>query len=128
MSHRSRISSLGRITLAYLLALQALLGAFAGPAAAATPNGFDPSLVLCRTATGEPQNQGSDRDGAAPPHCVVMCLSGACAAGDPPAAITAEVEFQAPRVRAAALPALADAAVGALLPPAVNARGPPSIV
>ena len=128
MSHRSRTSSLGRIALAYLLALQALLSAFAGHAAAATPNGFDPSLVLCRTAAGESQNQGSDRDGTVPPHCVVMCLSGVCAAGDPPATIGAEVKFQPLRGRATSLPAFADADVAALLQPAVHARGPPSIV
>ena len=128
MSQRSRTSSLGRIALAYLLALQALLGAFAGHAVAAIPNGFDPSLVLCRTAAAEPQNQGSDHDGVAPPHCVVMCLSGVCAAGDPPATISAEVKFQPLRGRATSLPAFADADVTALLQPAAHARGPPSIV
>jgi hypothetical protein len=110
------------------MALQALLGAFAGHAATATPNGFDPSLVLCRTAAGEPQNQGSDRDGAVPPHCVVMCLSGVCAAGDPPATISAEAEFQPLRGRARSLPAFADGDVTPLPNPTVNARGPPSIV
>lgn len=128
MSHRSHLSSLGRVALAYLVALQALLGAFAGHAAAATPRGFDPSLVLCRTAASDPQNQGSDRDGAVPPHCVVMCLSGACAAGDPPATVKDEADFQPPRGRATSLAAFADADIAALLPPAVNARGPPSIV
>lgn len=126
MRHRSLSSRLARIAVAYVLALQALLGVWAGHAAAAEPNAFDPSLTLCRTtAAGETSN--SDRDGALPQHCAVMCLSGACASADPPVVASVMVEFQPLRSRAAAIPVVHDATAGTLLHLGVSARGPPSI-
>ena len=126
MSRRSRPLSLARIALAYLVALQALLGAWVGHAAAAT-DAFDPSLVLCRTASGEPQNQDTDRKGAVPLHCVVMCLNGACAGGDPPAMAGAAVEFQPLHGRTIFFVSVADADVTSPPYAGVNARGPPQV-
>ena len=128
MSCRSRPLSLARIALAYLVALQALLGAWAGHAAAAATDAFDPSLVLCRTASGEPQNQDTDRNGAVPLHCVVMCLSGVCAGGDPPAMVGAAVEFQPLHGRTIFFAPVTDADVTPLPHAGVNARGPPQVV
>lgn len=126
MRRRSLPSRLARVALAYLLALQALLGVWAGHAAAAEPDAFDPSLTLCRTtATGETQK--SDRDAALPQHCAVMCLGGACTSADPPAVASAEVEFLPLRTGAVAIPAVHDVAAGTLLHLGVSARGPPSI-
>jgi hypothetical protein len=126
MRVRSLTSRLARVALAYVVALQALLGVWAGHAAAAESNGFDPSLTLCRTAaTGETQK--SDRDSALPQHCAVMCLSGACASADPPVVASAEVEFLPLRTRAVAIPVVRDAAGGTLPHLGVSARGPPSI-
>lgn len=115
---------LARVALAYVLALQALLGAFAGSAAAADTRSFDPSLSLCRTiAGGEPQQSG-DHPAS---HCAVMCVSGACAAGDPPAAAGAAIEF--PQLRATSISVLAadDHRGSSALRPGLSARGPPSI-
>lgn len=126
MRRRSLSSRLARVALAYLLALQALLGVWVGHAAAAEPNGFDPSLTLCRTTVGG-ETQKSDRDGALPQHCAVMCLSGACASADPPVVVSAEIEFLPLRTRVAAIPVVRDAAGGTLPHLGVSARGPPSI-
>jgi hypothetical protein len=126
MRRRSLTSNLGRVALAYLLALQTLLGAWVGHATAATSNAFDPSLTLCRTA-GAGETQKSDRDGIVPAHCAVMCLSAACGGSAPPALVSAEVEFLPQRVHAVSLPAAADAVGGKLLHRGLNARGPPSI-
>jgi hypothetical protein len=126
MRRRSPTFRLAHVALAYVVALQALLGVWASHAAAAESNGFDPSLTLCRTAaTGEAQK--SDRDAALPQHCAVMCLSGACASADPPVVGSAEVEFLPLRTRAVAIPAIRDAAGGTLPHLGVSARGPPSI-
>ena len=56
-----------------------------------------------------------------------MCLSAACGGGDPPALISAEVEFLPQRAHAVSLLAAADAAVSKLQHRGLNARGPPSI-
>jgi hypothetical protein len=126
MRRRSLTSRLARVALAYLLALQALLGAWAGHAAAAAPDGFDSSLTLCRTAAAG-DTQKSDRDAVLPQHCAVMCLSGACASGDPPPIGSAEAEFLPLRTRAVAISAVPAVAGGTLPNSGVNARGPPSI-
>ena len=119
-------TKLARIALAYALALQALLGAWAGHAGAAHSQALDPASVLCRTlAAGEAQQS---RDETVPaPHCAVMCLSGACAAADPPIAASVAAEFSPPRFASISIPNtrndLAPLAPGGGL----NARGPPSI-
>src|SRR5215213_2920239 len=122
MRRRSLTSTLARVALAYVLALQTLLGVWAGHAAASTPNAGDPSLTLCGTAAGG-ETQNSDRDAILPSHCAVMCLSGACADGNPLALTGTAVEFLPPQTRAIALPAAA-AAVGGVLHVGVSARGP----
>jgi hypothetical protein len=126
MRRRSLSSRLARVALAYLLALQALLGVWAGHAAAAQREGFDPSLTLCRT-TAAGESQKSDRDAALPQHCAAMCLSGACASADPPVVVGADVEFQPLRTSVVAISVGHDAASGTLLHLGVSARGPPSI-
>ena len=122
----SLTSRLARIALAYALALQALLGAFAGVAAAAGSGGFDPALSLCRTIINGEQHPSDDRDGPLT-HCAVMCLSGACAGGDPPASASAAIDF--PPLLVAPLVWVAvdhqDATPAFLF--GLNARGPPSI-
>jgi hypothetical protein len=117
---------LARIALAYALALQTLLGAFAGLAVAANSGSIDPALTLCRTvADGEAQQPG---DGNAPvTHCALMCLSGACAAGDPPAAASATMEFPPLRAAFASVPATDNHCSSPGLRSGLNARGPPSI-
>lgn len=115
-----------RLALAYALAMQALLGAWVGHAAAANSQSLDPSLSLCRTlAAGETQQSGDD--GAAGPHCAVMCLSGACGAGDPPAAASVAAEFSPPRIAYASIPNVRDPFPSAALGHGLNARGPPPI-
>jgi hypothetical protein len=126
---RRRISlkaKLVRIALAYALALQALLGVFAGLAVAGESRSFDPSLSLCRTSASEEPQQSDDH--AIPSlHCAVMCLSGACTGGDPPAAAGTALEF--PLVRAArfSVAAVDDCCLSRVLRFGLNARGPPSI-
>lgn len=117
---------LARIALAYALALQALLGAFAGLAVAANSRGIDPALSLCRTVIdGGAQRSGN---GEAPvTHCALMCLSGACAAGDPPAAASASVEFPPLRAAFLSVPATDDHCSPPSLRSGLSARGPPSI-
>src|SRR5262245_34291884 len=102
-----------RLFLAYALALQALLGAWAGalPAAAAA---IDPSSSLCRSDASASQTG----DHTAPGHCVVMCLSGACASGEPPASIVVATEY-AP----ASLAVLLDPDVPTAFPPAAPGDG-----
>jgi hypothetical protein len=126
MRRRSLTSTLARVALAYVLALQTLLGVWAGHAAASTPNAANPSLTLCRTVAGG-ETQNSDRDAILPSHCAVMCLSGACADGSPPALIGAAAAFLPLHTRAISLPAAAAAVGGTLLHVGVSARGPPSI-
>lgn len=125
MHRRSLTSSLARAALAYLVALQALLGAWAGHAMAAGPNAFDPLLTLCRTAAAG-ETQQSDRDAVVPAHCAVMCLSGACADGSAPAVIGTAMAFLPLQGGSIAL-TTADVIGGAALLSGAYARGPPSI-
>jgi heme A synthase len=119
-------SRLARIALAYVLALQGVLGAWAvHTAAASTPT--DPSLTLCRIIANADTQPSSD-DAARGLHCVAMCLSGACSAGDPPATVSTEAEFSGARTTAISILFGRDhlRPTELLVPP--NARGPPSIV
>ena len=119
---------LARIALAYVLALQALLGALAGSAAAAIPLSIDPALSLCRTIVDGGTQPSGDGDRDSPvTHCALMCLSSACAAGDPPAAAGASVEFPPRRAASVSRPATDDHCRPPGLPVGLNARGPPSI-
>lgn len=117
---------IGRLALAYALALQALLGAWASTAVAAGHR-FNPAPSLCRTlAAGETPT--GDAGGAERIHCVLMCLSGACGGVGPPAASGVAFVF-APLRSVDLLPAIVlDGrrllAQGGWL----TARGPPSIV
>jgi hypothetical protein len=123
---KSRLESrLARAALAYLLALQAVLGAWAGQATASTS--IDPALTLCRTTpSGDAQQTGGD---AAPgAHCAAMCLSGACGAGDPPASVSTEAEFANVRAAAIAIRFGRDRLAAAEFHVTLHARGPPSIV
>ena len=119
-------SRLGRIALAYLLALQAVLGAWAVHTAAASTL-VDPSLTLCRIIANS-DTQPSGDDTALGPHCVAMCLSGACGAGDPPATVRSEAEFAGSRTTAISVLFGRDHSRPTELHVAPNARGPPSIV
>jgi hypothetical protein len=118
---------LARAALAYLLALQAVLGVWAAHPAAATSLSIDLSVTLCRTtASGDAQQSGDD---AAPrAHCVAMCLSGACGAGDPPGAVATHVEFTAVRATAISILFGRDRLHATKRHVALNARGPPPIV
>lgn len=126
MPRRSRLTSrLGSVALAYLLALQALLGAWVGHSGSGT-FAFDPSLTICRTAVaGDMQKSGGEQ--GTPAHCLVMCLSGTCGAGDPPATVAAVVEPPVPRTGAVSLPAAGDRVASAAQHVPLNARGPPSV-
>lgn len=118
--------TLARIALAYAIALQALLAAFVGPLAAAGSGSFDPSLVLCRTiSTGDVQPaEDRSRSGG---HCTAMCLTGVCAASDPPATASVQVEFPPRLAAAVSIAAAGDRPLPATLAPGLRARGPPSI-
>jgi hypothetical protein len=119
-------SRLATIALAYLLALQAVLGAWAAHTAAAA-SAADPTLTLCRTtASGDAQQ--SDDDAAGGAHCVAMCLSGACGAGDPPAAASTELEFPIQPTWAVSISVGRDRLHAAEFHLPRNARGPPSTV
>lgn len=115
--------TLTRIALAYVIALQALLGSWAGSAVAAYSLSFDPSLVLCRATGGDAQSPVHG-DGMNQ-HCAMMCLSGGCAAGGPPAAVSASVTFPLPLV--VAVPSAGDQLLPVRLTGGLHARGPPSI-
>ena len=118
MSFRAKLA---RLAIAYALALQALLGVWAGVASA---HAIDPSQSLCRTlAAGDAQQS----DEAAPTHCLVMCLSGGCAAGDAPVLVSVATEYAAPR---AAVSTRDDRQTVRSPEPlsALSARGPPPIV
>jgi len=126
MRRRSRLTiRLGSVAVAYLLALQALLGAWVGHAGSA-PGAFDRSLTLCRTAVSG-ETQKSDGETGTPAHCAVMCLSGTCGAGDPPTTVAVVVEPLAPRADASAIQAVSDRVNAAAQHVALNARGPPTI-
>lgn len=120
-------AKLSRISLAYVLALQALLGVWAGHAgAAASPTSLDPALALCRTlANGTAPQSGDETAPAA--HCAVMCLSGVCGAGDPPATLAIAVDFPPPRIATVSMSSTRHPL--AVLAPGrgLNARGPPQI-
>ena len=117
-----------RLALAYVLAMQALLGAWAGHAAAANSLSLDPSLSLCRTAATADARQSDDNGApAAPPHCAAMCVSGSCGAGNPPAAVSVATEFSPPRMAYASIPDVRDTFPSAAPGHGLNARGPPSI-
>lgn len=118
-------SRLARAALAYLLALQAVLGAWAGQAAASTS--IDPALTLCRTTPSGGAQQSGD-DAAPRAHCVAMCLSGACGAGDPPASVSTETKFASFRTAAISIRFGRDRLPATEFHVALNARGPPSIV
>jgi hypothetical protein len=117
---------LARIALAYAVALQALLGVFAGLAVAGESRSFDPSLSLCRTSAGGESQQSGDHENPGP-HCAAMCLSGACAGGDPPAAASVAIEFLALRTVSVSVGAVDDCCLPRVLRFGLNARGPPSI-
>jgi hypothetical protein len=123
---RGAKSRLMRLALAYLLAMQALLGAWAGHAAAANSRSLDSSLSLCRTLAAGEMPQSVD-DGAPRPHCAAMCLTGACAAGDPPAAVRVAFEFSPPRIAYVSTSDVRDTFPSAAPGRGLNARGPPSI-
>jgi hypothetical protein len=118
-SFKSRLAALA---FAYAIALQALLGAWAGIASAHSIEA-DASRSLCRTlATGEAQ----PTDDAAPVHCAVMCLSGVCAGGDPPASVSVAIDYAPLRI---ASPFSDDRQTIRANAPfsARSARGPPTI-
>ncbi|MDQ8728833.1 hypothetical protein [Bradyrhizobium sp. LHD-71] len=112
--------------LAYALALQALLGAWVGQAAAASSASLDPAAALCRTLAGDDTPQSGDEHAPAA-HCALMCLTGVCAAGDPPATLAMSIDFPAGGIVLGSMPdigrLLATLAPGGGL----NARGPPQI-
>jgi hypothetical protein len=122
----SLTSKLARIALAYALALQALLGAFAGVAAAAGSDGFDPALSLCRTIVNDERQPSTDHDGPVA-HCAVMCLTGVCAAGDPPVSASSAIEFPPFLVASLVRFAMDNQDASPALFHGPNARGPPSI-
>ena len=113
---------LAALALAYAVALQALLGAWVGIASAhSVEDGA--SLLLCRTlAVGEAPRS----DGTAPVHCVVMCLSGVCADGDPPALASVATEY-APQPVAPIFGDDRETIRSIGLVSARSARGPPTI-
>lgn len=114
-----------RLALAYALALQALLGTWAG-ASAAADQGFDPARSLCRTlAAGDTQHDDSS---AIPgPHCALMCLSAACGAAGPPATFSVGIEFALLRLAGIIVVAVLDGRPASALGGLINARGPPQI-
>jgi hypothetical protein len=121
----SLTSRLARLALAYAIALQTLLGAFAGVAAASSDR-FDPALSLCRTIINDEQAPADDHDGPLT-HCAVMCLAGVCAAGDPPASASAAITFPPVLVTSLVWVAIDHPDVSPALLFGLNARGPPSI-
>jgi hypothetical protein len=116
-------SRLARLAVAYAIALQGLLGAWSGVASAHSVE-RDASLSLCRTlAAGD----AAPSDGAAPNHCVVMCLSGACGGSNPPMPMSVATEYAAPQI--AVLSGDDHQTTRSIAPfSALSARGPPTIV
>lgn len=114
-----------RVLLAYVLALQALLGAWAGVAQAGSLD-FDPTLSLCRTASTV-NSQPSDGSHSRPAHCAVMCLSGGCGSAEPPAGAVAVLEY--PLALAGMEPAYRSAPTVrvSISIHGLRARGPPSL-
>ena len=115
--------TLTRITLAYLVALQTLLGSFGGSAVAGNSLVLDPSVALCRAAGGD--MQPLDQGDGAKPHCAVMCLSGGCAAGGSTPAVSASVEFPVSLV--VSVSPAGDRLSPVTLTCGLYARGPPLI-
>lgn len=115
-----------RLALAYVLAMQALLGVWAGHAAAANSQLLDPSISLCRTAAAV-DAQRSDDSRAPASHCAAMCLSGSCGAGNPPVAVSVATEFAPPHLAYASIPHVRDTFPFGAPGHGLNARGPPSI-
>jgi hypothetical protein len=116
-------SKLVRVALAYAIALQALLGAFAGLALA---DAQDPRLSLCRTIASDEAPQSGDHS-VPGSHCAVMCSSGACAAGEPPATAGVALEFVPAQAASVFALAVDDRGSPPALRSGLNARGPPSI-
>jgi hypothetical protein len=116
-------SRLARLALAYAIALQAVLGAWVAVASAHNVD-LDASLSLCRTlASGDAQQS----DEALPTHCAAMCLSGACAGGNPPSPASVATEYAPPRI--ATFSSDDRESVRSIAPlSALGARGPPAIV
>jgi hypothetical protein len=114
---------LARLAIAYAIALQGLLGAWAG-IASAHDFARDASMSLCRTLAAD---DAREPDGAAPTHCAVMCLSGACSNGASPTPVSVATEYAPPRL--AYVPGDERETVRLIAPlSALSARGPPSIV
>jgi hypothetical protein len=119
---RSLKSRLARLAVAYAIALQGLLGAWGGVGPAHSVE-RDAMRSLCRTLAAD----DAPSDQTTPVHCVVMCLSGACSTGAPPAPATVTTEY-APRYVAAFF-ADEREAISSIAPRSVlGARGPPTIV
>jgi len=115
------LSSFSKAVLAYLVALQALLGVWAAPFATAS---FDPSLTLCRTLADGEKKSG---DTGTPSHCVAMCVSGVCSS-DAPTLASATMEFSPADATSIVRMAAEDGPSSRTLPgSSLGARGPPSI-
>lgn len=114
-----------RVLLAYVLALQALLGAWAGVAQAGSP-GFDPALSLCRTALVD-DSQPADSTHDRPAHCAVMCLSNGCGSADPPAAAVTALDYPIALAETGRAIRSAPAVLVSVSTLALRARGPPSL-
>lgn len=114
-----------RVLLAYVLALQALLGAWAGVAQAGSLS-FDPALSLCRTASIA-DSQPVDGSDSRPAHCAVMCLSGGCGSAEPPAAAVAVFEYPLTLAETQQAYRLAPVVRVSVSSHGLSARGPPSL-
>jgi hypothetical protein len=115
-----------RLLLAYLLALQALLGAWSSVAQASS---FDPALSLCRSmAQGSGAQDQSEPAGGTPErssHCQLMCLSGGCGSPQPPVAIVSVFACPALHARGVPFDMVAQVRIPVATGVAWNARGPP---
>jgi hypothetical protein len=112
--------------LAYVLALQMLLGVWAGAAQASGSLSFDSALSLCRTMTPG-DTQPADGQHSVPAHCAVMCLSGACGSTEPPAAMMQTADFPPARIMLAPAFVLLRPSLSSIAGSGLHARGPPSI-
>lgn len=122
--HSGRFKLL-RVLLAYVLALQALLGAWAGVAQAGSPN-FDPALSLCRTAISG-DSQPVDGSHSLPAHCGVMCLSAGCGTAEPPAALVTALDYPMAAIGLVRAPRAEPLAPRSVSSHGQSARGPPSL-
>lgn len=115
-----------RLVLAYVLALQTLLGVWAGAAQASGSPSFGSALSLCRTmALGEAEP--ADGQPGLPGHCAVMCLSGACGSAEPPATVILAADFPPSPLKLAPTFALSWPHLSSIADSGLYARGPPSI-